>query len=360
MPVRTIDGVSGGDSSGSSMTPEEIKQALESLTSPNQLKVESIEGAQKSSAVLSQLSNMQLPEGSMLWVGPQGFSTAPLTEAGKWWLSYSTVDQQKDHLALADVASTGDYFDLSNTPTIPNKVSDLDNDVGYITSQDLPTTMPISWSSVLDKPTEFPSSAHTHSSDDVNGLTDTLASLQQQLSNKASVGGNINYSQIVNPPNIPTNTSQLTNDSGFLTSFVAPVSSVNGKTASVTLTNTDVGAAPLSHVHSIAQVTGLQAALDSKANSTASKRVETYLGVTNAAGNYTVVYATPFASIPDVQPQMTAGTFNQFIRITSSTTTGFTVMVGQRNAVTLLGMEVLLASTQPTSGASVGVLVTSR
>ena len=41
---------------------------------------------------------------------------------------------------------------------------------------------------------------------------------------------------------IPTKTSQLDNDSGFITS--APVQSVNGKTGAVTLSATDVSAIP--------------------------------------------------------------------------------------------------------------------
>lgn len=41
---------------------------------------------------------------------------------------------------------------------------------------------------------------------------------------------------------IPTKTSQLDNDSGFITS--APVTSVNAKTGAVTLTATDVSAIP--------------------------------------------------------------------------------------------------------------------
>lgn len=41
---------------------------------------------------------------------------------------------------------------------------------------------------------------------------------------------------------IPTKTSQLDNDSGFITS--APVTSVNGKTGDVTLSATDVSAIP--------------------------------------------------------------------------------------------------------------------
>jgi hypothetical protein len=43
---------------------------------------------------------------------------------------------------------------------------------------------------------------------------------------------------------IPTKTSQLTNDSGYLTSV--PVNSVNGKTGVVALTAADVDAVPIS------------------------------------------------------------------------------------------------------------------
>ena len=45
---------------------------------------------------------------------------------------------------------------------------------------------------------------------------------------------------------IPTKTSDITNDSGFITSDGAPVQSVNGKTGSVTLSASDVSAVPTS------------------------------------------------------------------------------------------------------------------
>lgn len=50
------------------------------------------------------------------------------------------------------------------------------------------------------------------------------------------VGNNVekyDYTELDNKPTIPTKTSDLTNDSGFLTS--APVSSVNGNTGAVTV-----------------------------------------------------------------------------------------------------------------------------
>lgn len=43
---------------------------------------------------------------------------------------------------------------------------------------------------------------------------------------------------------IPTKTSQLDNDSGYITAAQAPVQSVNGKKGAVSLTATDVSAIP--------------------------------------------------------------------------------------------------------------------
>ncbi len=48
------------------------------------------------------------------------------------------------------------------------------------------------------------------------------------------------YEELDNLPTIPSKTSDLTNDSGFITS--APVASVNGETGAVTLDADDVGA----------------------------------------------------------------------------------------------------------------------
>lgn len=58
----------------------------------------------------------------------------------------------------------------------------------------------------------------------------------------AQVATTGDYGDLLNKPDIPTKTSDLTNDSGFLTS--APVLSVNNKTGAVVLTASDVGAMP--------------------------------------------------------------------------------------------------------------------
>ena len=50
------------------------------------------------------------------------------------WNSSSGVSQILNKPNLATVATSGDYDDLQNKPTIPTNVSDLNNDSGFITS----------------------------------------------------------------------------------------------------------------------------------------------------------------------------------------------------------------------------------
>lgn len=110
----------------------------------------------------------------------------------------------------------------SNTP-IPSKTSDLQNDSGYITGID---------------------------------STDVTSALGYTPYNATNPSGYVNATQAANAApvqsvngqtgavslNIPTKTSDLTNDSGYITS--APVQSVNSKTGTVVLSASDVNALP--------------------------------------------------------------------------------------------------------------------
>lgn len=135
------------------------------------------------------------------------------------------------------VLNAADIGALPNTTTIPSKTSQLTNDSGYITV----------------------SGAPVKSVDGETGavVTNAIKTIQQNLSDtqKAQARINIgagtssfdgNYSSLSGKPTIPSNTSQLNNDSGFITSENAPVKSVNGKTGDVVLTATDVGGLPTS------------------------------------------------------------------------------------------------------------------
>lgn len=127
----------------------------------------------------------------------------------------------------------------------------------------------------------------------------------------------------------------------------------------------------------ISQTTGLQTALDGKfaiptgtalqyvrgngalATLPVARRIETYSGTTNASGQITVTYGTAYPAVPAVQPPAPAAA-NQVWTTVSSTTTGFTLQLNQRNTVTLLSIEVLLGATVPVNGAAATVLVVAQ
>lgn len=86
-----------------------------------------------------------------------------------------TWDEIQDKPEFADVATSGSYTDLSNTPSIPSALADLSDD-------------------------------STH-----RIVTDTE---KTTWNNKSDFSGN--YSDLSGKPSIPTKTSDLTNDSGFV------------------------------------------------------------------------------------------------------------------------------------------------
>lgn len=89
---------------------------------------------------------------------------------------------------LSTVATSGSYSDLSNKPMIPTATSDLTNDSNFVSSSSLSTVA---------------------TSGSYNDLSNTPS-----LSTVATSGS---YSDLSNKPTIPANTSDLTNDSGYIT-----------------------------------------------------------------------------------------------------------------------------------------------
>lgn len=80
------------------------------------------------------------------------------------------LSSKVDSSSLATVATSGSYTDLTDKPTIPTKVSELQNDSGYVASSSLATV--------------------------------------------ATTGA---YSDLTGTPTIPTKVSELQNDSGYIT-----------------------------------------------------------------------------------------------------------------------------------------------
>ena len=140
-------------------------------------------------------------------------------------LSSSLVD------GLSTVATSGDFDDLINTPTIPTKTSDLTNDSGFITEADVPTKTSdlTNDSGFITKAVSDLDNYYKKESLYTKTETDNLLDTKQDeitLANKLSaslvdglsaVATSGDYLDLSNTPSIPTKVSDLTNDLSFQT-----------------------------------------------------------------------------------------------------------------------------------------------
>lgn len=130
-----------------------------------------------------------------------------------------------------------------------------------------------------------------------------------------------------------------TNPSNYLTnSYVPTWASISGKPTFATVATS-----------------GSYNDLSNKPTIPTIKRQETYSGSTNASGNYTVTFGTSYSVAPNIQANIIGGTNTNLIKISSITTTGFTV-----NVVTRVDVIGLLPTYNNVNGATVDVLVTEK
>ena len=154
------------------------------------------------------------------------------------------------------VLTASDVGALPDTTVIPTKTSDLTNDSGFLTSAPVSSVNGKTGAVVLNASDvkALPNTTTYVSTVDgssgavtTNAVKTTTQSLSdaQKTQARTNIGAGTSsfsgdYGDLSNKPTIPTKTSDLTNDSGFLTSV--PVDSVNGKTGAVKLAASDVGA----------------------------------------------------------------------------------------------------------------------
>lgn len=154
------------------------------------------------------------------------------------------------------VLTASDVGALPDTTVIPTKTSDLTNDSGFLTSAPVSSVNGKTGAVVLNASdvNALPNTTtYVSTVDGSSGAVTTNAvktttqflSDAQKTQARTNIGAGTSsfsgdYGDLSNKPTIPTKTSDLTNDSGFLTD--APVDSVNGKTGTVKLSASDVGA----------------------------------------------------------------------------------------------------------------------
>ena len=94
------------------------------------------------------------------------------------------LDDKLDYVILAPVATSGSYADLTDTPTIPTKVSELQNDNKYL----------------VTVPSEYV----------------TEQELAAELTQKSDINHIHKYEEITGVPSIPSKVSELENDSNYV------------------------------------------------------------------------------------------------------------------------------------------------
>lgn len=94
------------------------------------------------------------------------------------------LDNKLDYVILAPVATSGSYTDLTDTPTIPTKVSELQNDNKYLVAV----------------PSEYV----------------TQDELNPQLQQKSDINHIHKYEEITGVPSIPSKVSELENDNEYV------------------------------------------------------------------------------------------------------------------------------------------------
>jgi len=278
--------------------------------------------------------------------GQTGAVTIPAspTQVNSDWNSVAGVSQILNKPALFD----GKYTSLSNVPAafVPTPhthvIADvtglqnaLDSKIG--TSTAIPylqlTGTPVipaaqvnsDWNAtsgvafILNKPT-IPVVNYPVIS--VNSKTGTVV-LSASDVGAIATGASIPYSTLTGVPTVVTKTSQLTNDSGYLTTVTYPVTSVNTKTGAVVLTNLDVGAAATNHTHVISDVTGLQTSLDGKISVGANIPYSTITGKPTTLSGYGITDGVTTTSLTT-----TLSTYATTSALTSGLSTKFNTPTG--------------------------------
>ena len=145
----------------------------------------------------------------------------------------------------------------------------------------------VPWSGVTGKPSTFTPSAHTHTIANVTGL-------QTALDGKAAASHRHTKSQITDfPTSIKNPTSVVIKLNGGTTEGTNMFTYDGSTTKSINITPAAIGAAASSHTHAIANVTGLQTALDGKAASGHNHdTVYSKLNHTHTIANVTNLQAT--------------------------------------------------------------------
>lgn len=159
-----------------------------------------------------------------------------------------SVSDITDFPSLAPVATSGDYADLSNKPSIPSKTSDLTNDIGFITNDDDTTyTLTKSGNTITLTGSDGSSSSVTDSNTTYSAMTQAQATAGTSTTGYR-ISPKVLHDTIENA--LPTKVSELDNDAGYLTQH----QDISGK-SDVGHKHTKSDITDFSHTHTKSEIT---------------------------------------------------------------------------------------------------------
>lgn len=137
-----------------------------------------------------------------------------------------------EETALADVAFSGAYADITGTPYIPTKTSDLTNDSDFVSDANYVHTDNNFTTALKDKLNGVATGAEVNVQSDWNVAdTSSDAFIKNKPSIPAKTSDLTNDSGFITSAAVPTKTSDLTNDSGFITNQVNNLANYYDQTA---------------------------------------------------------------------------------------------------------------------------------
>ena len=136
-------------------------------------------------------------------------------------LTEAALDDYTKTTDLATVATSGSYSDLSNKPSIPTKTSDLTNDSNFVVDA------------------SYVHTDNNYTTTEKNKLSGIASGAEVNVQSDWNETSSSSDAYIKNKPTIPTKVSDLTNDSGFLTTETDPVF---GASVAAGITSSDITA----------------------------------------------------------------------------------------------------------------------
>lgn len=154
-------------------------------------------------------------DGKAVYCIDAGRLALPLSKSNSSVVFFSTrvaADGSGDlryfHYSLTSSGWYRTYFNVARSTDLPSKTSDLTNDSGFLTAETDPTVP--AWAKASTKP--------TYTASEVGAVPTTRTVNGKALSSNITLSAS-DVSALPSSTTIPTKTSDLTNDSGFITGY---------------------------------------------------------------------------------------------------------------------------------------------